>query len=140
MGSLTGIRPKSVFQVAGAGSVGTGSIRGMPFLRTLREAGFAVWPFDAPRGGEPLLLEIWPRLCYVEPLVKSSADGRAAWLARHAPSLAPAHRTAAERSDDAFDALASALALWQARDTLALLPPARDEREQLEGRIWVPPA
>lgn len=140
VGALTGIRPKSVFQVAGAGSVGTGSIRGMPFLLTLREAGFAVWPFDAPRAGEPLALEIWPRLCYAQPVVKARADARAAWLARHAPGLAPAHRAAAERSDDAFDALASALALWRARDTLAALPPARDARERREGRIWAPPA
>ena len=140
VGALTGIRPKSVFQVAGAGSVGTGSIRGMPLLLTLRDAGFAVWPFDAPRGGEPLLLEIWPRLCYVQPVVKSNADARAAWLARHVPDLAPAHRAAATRSDDAFDALASALALWYARDTLPALPPARDDRERREGRIWVPPA
>jgi hypothetical protein len=38
---VRGIGPKSVFQIGGAGSVGTASLRGMPVLRRLREAGFA---------------------------------------------------------------------------------------------------
>jgi hypothetical protein len=54
-----GGRPKSVFQLVGAGQVGTGSLRGIPFLPQLRER-FAIWPFDAPR--LPLLVEIYPRL------------------------------------------------------------------------------
>ena len=41
---LTSVRPKSTFQIGGAGAVGTGSLRGMPHLLTLREAGCAVWP------------------------------------------------------------------------------------------------
>jgi hypothetical protein len=140
VGATTHVRPKSVFQVAGAGSVGTGSIRGMPLLLALREAGFVIWPFDDPRTGAPTVVEIWPRLCYGEAVTKARPDARAAWLDRHARDLAPEHRAAAERSDDAFDALASALALWAARDTLAALPPARDDRERREGRIWAPPA
>jgi hypothetical protein len=55
-----GGRPKSVFQLVGAGQVGTGSLRGIPFLPRLRER-FAIWPFDPPR--LPLLVEIYPRLC-----------------------------------------------------------------------------
>jgi len=39
--------------------VGTGSLRGIPFLPRLRER-FAIWPFDEPRLA--LLLEIYPRL------------------------------------------------------------------------------
>ena len=54
-----GGRPKSVFQLVGAGQVGTGSLRGIPLLPRLRER-FAIWPFDEPR--LPLLLEIYPRL------------------------------------------------------------------------------
>jgi hypothetical protein len=54
-----GGRPKSVFQLVGAGQVGPGSLRGMPFLPRLRER-FAIWPFDEPR--LPLLLEIYPTL------------------------------------------------------------------------------
>ena len=45
---VKGITPKSVFQIGGSGSVGTASLRGMPVLKRLREAGFAVWPFDGP--------------------------------------------------------------------------------------------
>ena len=54
-----GGRPKSVFQLVGAGQVGTGSLRGIPFLPRLRER-FATWPFDEPR--LPLIVEIYPRL------------------------------------------------------------------------------
>ena len=41
--------PKSVFQIGGAGAVGTGSLRGMRHLADLADAGFAIWPFDDPR-------------------------------------------------------------------------------------------
>ena len=36
--SVGGVRPKSPFQITGAGSVGTGSLRGMPLLRRLSDA------------------------------------------------------------------------------------------------------
>ncbi len=75
--TLGGIRPKSPFQVGGAGSVGTGSIRGMPILRRLREGGFAIWPFDAP--GASMVLEIYPRLL-TGVVHKSSAVARAQYL------------------------------------------------------------
>lgn len=39
-----GISTKSPFQIGGAGSVGTGSLRGMPHLLDLRAAGFSIWP------------------------------------------------------------------------------------------------
>lgn len=66
-------RPKSVFQVGGAGSVGTGSIRGMPMLLSLRQAGWAVWPFDAR--GDHTLVEIYPRL-FTGRVIKRSAEAR----------------------------------------------------------------
>ncbi|HEY2596826.1 MAG TPA: hypothetical protein VGK33_23260, partial [Chloroflexota bacterium] len=34
-----GVAPKSIFQIGGAGAVGTGSIRGMPLLHRLQAAG-----------------------------------------------------------------------------------------------------
>ena len=46
--AVGGIRPKSTFQIGGAGSVGTGSVRGFPALTRLRAGGFTIWPFDAP--------------------------------------------------------------------------------------------
>ncbi len=50
---------KSTFQIGGAGAVGTGAIRGMPHLLRLREAGFAVWPFDP--SGPRTVVEVYPR-------------------------------------------------------------------------------
>lgn len=72
--AIGGIRPKSVFQIGGAGAVGTGSLRGMPILKRLRDAGFAVWPFDAPRW--PCVVEIYPRLL-TGAVNKGSAGARA---------------------------------------------------------------
>lgn len=135
-GARAARRPSSVFKLVGADQVGTGSVRGMPALARLSAAGFAVWPFDAPCPGEPVVVEIWPRLLYTEPVVKSSAEARAAYLARHAPDVPDAFRAAAARSDDAFDALTAALAMWDRRDDLAALPPARSREEEVEGRIW----
>jgi hypothetical protein len=86
----------------------------------------------------PTVCEIWPRAAYAEPVVKSRAEARAAYLARHAPALDAAARDAAERSDDAFDAASAALAMWAHRAALRALPPARDARERREGRIWWP--
>jgi hypothetical protein len=135
----SGRRPSSVFKLVGADQVGRGSVRGMVALETLAAAGWAVWPFDAPPADRPVAVEIWPRLLYAEPVVKSSPRGRAEYLSRHAPGLAADHRRAAEASDDAFDALTAAWSLWARRADFAALPPARDGVERLEGRIWTPP-
>jgi hypothetical protein len=98
--------PKSVFKLVGAGQVGTGSLRGMPFLPRLRER-FAIWPFDVPR--LPLVVEIYPRLHLMD------VDGD-------------------YPNEHARDAAAAALATsrW-AGDWTRL---SRDPRYALEGRIW----
>lgn len=134
---IAGIRPKSVFQIGGAGTVGTGSLRGMPFLAELRRAGFSIWPFDRAR--LPLVLEIYPR-ALTGPVDKSSALARSMYLqARHGgESRALLERAAS--SEDAFDAAVSAASMQRfARDfpRLARLP--RTARDRREGRIWVPP-
>jgi hypothetical protein len=74
VGVTAGIRPKSVFQIGGAGAVGTESLRGMPILLRLRDAGFAVWPFDDVH--LPLVVEIYPRLL-TRAVNKSRRDSRA---------------------------------------------------------------
>lgn len=99
-------RPRSVFQIGGAGAVGTASLRGMPVLAALRAAGLAVWPFD--RWRPPVVVEVWPRLA-LGSLVKSSAAARAGWVAGRGPSLAPQVAAAAAASADALDAVAAAL-------------------------------
>ncbi|HLI77403.1 MAG TPA: hypothetical protein VKV02_10700, partial [Acidobacteriaceae bacterium] len=64
---MKGITPKSPFQIGGSGSVGTGTLRAIPVLERLHEAGFRVWPVeDAALGARdedarPLLVEIYTR-------------------------------------------------------------------------------
>lgn len=120
-------RPKSIFQVGGAGAVGTGSLRGFPLLRRLRAEGFAVWPFDDPR--LPMAVEIFPRLLTGR-VVKSSATGRQAHL------RAAGWPRQAGATEDAFDAAVSALMMDRHRDQLAALPPEMDPVLRREGRIW----
>lgn len=136
--AATGFRPSSAFKLVGPDQVGAASVRGMPTLAALRAAGAAVWPFDDPVRGRPMVVEIWPRAAYAEPVTKSRPEARAAYLERHAPTLPVEVRRDAERSDDAFDALATALAMWDDRATLAALPLARTPEERREGRIWWP--
>src|SRR4051794_7615876 len=69
-----GPRPRSVFQIGGAGAVGTASLRGFPSLARLRAAGFSIWPFDPPR--PPVVFEVWPRHHYGARFVKSSVEAR----------------------------------------------------------------
>ena len=118
---------KSVFQVGGAGSVGTGSLRGWPLLRRLRAEGFAVWPFDDPR--PPTAVEIFPRLL-TGPVVKSRQAARERYLRerRWPPEAAV--------SEDAFDAAVSALVMDRHRPLLAGLGPEPDHQTRREGRIW----
>jgi hypothetical protein len=73
---------RSVFQIGGAGAVGTGSVRGMRILHELAEAGFAIWPFDS--AGDATIVEIYPRLLTGK-VVKSSAQARLQHLNAHYP-------------------------------------------------------
>jgi hypothetical protein len=135
--AVGGIRPKSAFQVSGAGSVGAGSIRGFPVLARLRAAGWSIWPFDA--GVPPVVLEVWPRMLS-GPVVKSRADARARHLDASAPGLPEPLRTRAIGCDDAFDAAVAALGMAQHRSALVDLPVATDPVTRLEGTVWSPPA
>ena len=108
-------QPKSVFQIGGAGAVGTGSLRGMPVLARLRAAGFAIWPFDPPR--LPVVVEMWPRLLTVPAVVKSREAAR-----RNHPMVPEPWRVAATRSEDAFDAAVAAVGMHLRSAELAALP------------------
>jgi len=139
----SGFLPKSVFQISGAGSVGAGSLRGMPVLRRLRDAGFSVWPFDPP--GWPRVVEIYPRVLTGR-VNKSNVEQRTAYLRDRWPALhatVPALHALATSSDDAFDAAVSALVMDAHADDLAALAPPGDAAQSapeatLEGEIWVP--
>jgi hypothetical protein len=130
-----GPKPKSVFQIGGAGSVGTGSLRGMPLLDQLHRAGACVWPAEV--AGWPLVVEIYPRLL-TGPVVKSSPAARQVYLDQHFGALAPEHRQAAIASEDAFDAAVSALVMAACVADLEALPPEPEPLVRLEGRIWHP--
>jgi hypothetical protein len=132
---LAGIGPKSMFQIGGAGSVGTGSIRGMPLLHRLHTQGARVWPFVAK--GSPLVFEIYPRLL-TGSVRKSDAIARAMLLATRYPHLDEEHARLATRSEDAFDAAVSALVMIEHASDLLSLPEERDAELRLEGRIWHP--
>jgi hypothetical protein len=136
MPAVGGVRPKSTFQIGGVGSVGTGSLRGMPLLARLRDHGFRIWPFhDTP--ALPVIVEIYPRVL-TGPVVKSDRTARVAYLDRELPGLAPALATRAIASEDAFDALLSARAMAEHSDELAQLPQCGDTIARREGAIWRP--
>jgi hypothetical protein len=130
-----GIAPKSIFQIGGAGAVGTGSIRGMPLLQQLHAAGATIWPFTS--GDGLVVVEIYPRLM-TGPVHKSKSEDRERLLARRYPSLAAAHRRLAILSEDAFDAAVSALVMIEHIADLTRLPVEMDDDIRLEGRIWHP--
>jgi hypothetical protein len=128
-----GVRPKSVFQVGGAGAVGTGTLRGMGALLALRAAGVAIWPWDAP--GEVTAGEIYPRLA-TGAVTKRDAAARTALVASLGGRVPAPLRDAAAASEDALDAACAALSLGT---TLSRgWPAAPDDADgRLEG--WIVP-
>lgn len=135
--SAVGGTPKSVFQIGGAGAVGTGSLRGMEYLAELAEAGFSIWPFDD--AGWPLAIEIYPRL-FTPGLIKNRHRERRRWLSKRFPHEDRDLIERAAGSEDALDAAVSALVMAEhvnAIENLPRLAPGAPER--LEGAIWSPP-
>ena len=132
--SVGGIRPKSCFQIGGAGAVGTGSIRGIPLLTRIREAGVSIWPFDPPT--LPFVVEIYPRTLTAA-VNKSSEADRAAYVERHWPDLSAAVRASVVGSEDAFDTAVSALVMDRHAAEFSGLATG-DDVSQLEGEIWSP--
>jgi hypothetical protein len=141
---IAGIAPKSVFQIGGAGSVGTASLRGMPGLLVLREAGFKIWPYDAPElQRAPLVVEMYTRLM-TGAVNKSSEVARTAYLAKKRKENAlyagilRGVVAKARASEDAFDALVSAMVMVEHRGEFAGLRKTEDEVFRMEGHTWVP--
>ncbi len=126
---------KSVFQIGGAGAVGTGSIRGMPHLRTLADEGFSVWPFT--EAGWPRLVEIYPRTLTGQ-VNKGSWTDRHDLLFKRFPEQPAELLERAAGSEDAFDAAVSALVMYEHRDDLKSLAEPPQAVYRLEGKIWCP--
>jgi hypothetical protein len=144
---VKGITPKSPFQIGGSGSVGTGSLRAMPFLLRLREAGFRVWPFESAafsgKKPKPLVVEMYSRLL-TGAVAKSNALTRREYLLAKKKAdaayaeLSRAVLAKAMGSEDAFDALVCCMEMVQWREEFAGLKPTRDEVLRLEGITWRP--
>ena len=144
---MKGITPKSPFQIGGSGSVGTGSLRAMPMLLQLHEAGWRVWPFeDAALAGpepRPLLVEMYTRLM-TGAVAKSNATARKRYLAqrrREDPLFVHVGRAVmkrAEDSEDAFDALVSTLEMVREAEGFPVLRATQDAVLRLEGDTWRP--
>jgi len=131
-----GAKPKSVFQIAGPGAVGTGSIRGMPWLAALHRAGFSIWPFHEPCSR--LVIEIYPRLLTGD-VIKSSFDVRRRCLTTERfPEIDSALACKAASSEDAFDAAVSAVVMNRHVENIAALTQSQDPAERIEGAIWCP--
>lgn len=133
--STGGIKPKSVFQVGGAGAVGTGSLRGMPILNCLKAAGFSIWPFD--NSIHPLVVEIYPRLL-TGPVNKGNIDARAEYLEASGYKIDRKLYLRAVCSEDAFDAAVSALVMYKHYEDLRTLPNIQNQQVSMEGLIWHP--
>jgi hypothetical protein len=134
--SVRGIRPKSVFQIGGAGAVGTGSVRGMPHLSRLRAGGFSIWPFHPPSPWT--VIEIYPR-SLTGPVHKRNDVHRSAYLDAAKWAITAPFAQSIVGSEDALDAAFSALVMYDYRDDLATLLQATDPVTLLEGDVWSPP-
>ena len=145
---MLGITPKSPFQIGGSGSVGTGSLRAIPLLLRLREAGFRVWPFEQSAVEEetprPLLVEMYTRLL-TGPVAKSNAVARKAYLTlrrKEEPEsygrLSRGVLAKALGSEDAFDALVCAMEMARWREEFGALKATEDAQLRLEGITWRP--
>jgi hypothetical protein len=140
---IAGIAPKSVFQIGGAGSVGTASLRGMAGLLALREAGFGVWPFDGASAKRPMVVEIYTRLM-TGAVNKSSEAARTEYLAKKRrenalyAGISRGVLAKAKGSEDGFDALVSAMVMAEHRGEFAGLRKTEDEVFLMEGHTWVP--
>jgi hypothetical protein len=126
---------KSIFQIGGAGAVGTGSIRGMPQLLTLAEQDVQIWPFSAD--GWPRVVEIYPRALTGQ-VRKSSWTERHAYLRTRFPDQPTDLLERAAGSEDAFDAAVSGLMMGAHEDQFHALTQASDPDYAIEGRIWRP--
>jgi hypothetical protein len=144
---VRGIAPKSPFQIGGSGSVGTGSLRAIPFLLQLHEAGFRIWPFENAaldnKEPQPLVVEMYARLL-TGAVKKSNAEARQTYLRAKIRDdifysrLKRGIVAKAIASEDAFDALISAMEMARHAEGFAKLKKTRDAVRQLEGITWVP--
>ena len=132
--ALPGLAPKSFFQTGGAGAVGTMSIRGIPKLAELADAGFRVWPFHRPRPGRPTVVEIYPRAMTGITGKRSPGACRDVLESRFSDMIDPDLRDRISTDEDLFDASVSAMVMWRRIEEFKSLP----DGDRTEGQIWLP--
>ena len=132
--AFIGWKPSSTFQIGGAGTVGTGSLRGFSTLMTMRRAGFSIWPFHPPTF--PCVVEIYPR-SFTGAIHKSNAAARSAYMRKHLDQQLSAETfDQAAASEDAFDALCSVIGMARQSDEFINLTQAEEPGRLLEGEIF----
>ena len=127
--------PKSVFQIGGAGQVGTGSIRGMPCLPELRNNGFSIWPFDPV--SSHMVIEIYPSIL-AGPINRANREERRRLL-DGLDEIDTDFADKAAQFVDAFDAAVSAVQMSRyIGDFASSFTPTNDLDKRVEGEIWYP--
>lgn len=141
-----GIRPASIFDLGGEGSVGALALSGMPLLADLqRELEARIWPLDRPKSGTKLTcVEIFPRALWSS-IYPAESPGSKKNIMRRANFVADLqdegieispHDAARFMNDErAFDALVTAWALSRFGGGLG---PHPGNAAALEGSIWLP--
>lgn len=136
----TGVLGYSVFQLSGAGSVGSQSVRGVGRLLELRELGWAVWPFDPPDAHT--IVEVFPKayrsLVTGQELRSDPTAQRDALISAMDRDLhmEPDLLRVLEEDYAATDAMLAAWLLWRNDPDLPDL--TDDPVAMVEGQIWLP--
>lgn len=108
----------------------------MPQLLRLRDAGWSIWPFEAPAW--PVVVEIYPRLL-TGAVVKGRHRDRLDYVNAHFHDQSEGMRERAAGPEDVFDAAVSALVMAKSFGGLESLAKApQDSGYAREGRIWIP--
>jgi hypothetical protein len=84
-----------------------------------------------------MAIEIYPRLL-TGPVVKSSPEARQTLLLQRYPELEPQYLEQARGSEDAFDAVVSALVMSERQAELTSFQETTDRIVRREGVIWNP--
>ena len=106
----------------------------MPYLSSLTERAFSVWPFV---DGLPRVVELYPRVL-TGPVNKGRWAERHAFLFERFPEQPSYLLERAAGSEDAFDAAVSALVMGAHEAELETLPRPSEPEYAIEGKIWRP--
>ncbi len=84
-----------------------------------------------------MIVEIYPRVL-TGAVRKSASEARRSYVEERYAELPSEVKQAAQRSEDAFDALISALKMYEHRSEFMHLKPPDPVLSSIEGEIWLP--